>query len=358
MSSTPNAQAHYTSHNSHPHLHSSLARRALDSFSPSLSHDQHFSSPLVVPQLLQLKTHISLKLHWPMPQMRATLRVKTSISPRHTHCTRPLAGLELCDMYQLGRNRSFRMFHCVLFVLYVPFSVLQLPPLPSYVAASPSALLTMCPPGTGYITCVDTTSYMTYLPDCKYVSEYLTIGKLPNPSNCYFERTAHNDFFLGGQTLALVVFLHHLHPLVPNLTHLRLSELLAFDYNMAQALHSELAKHGTIPTQFPHLCKHQWNTEPHAMPIDWERSQLTSGSGLQCLAHVGNSRAMELMLMECMWSVPCQVQAAIGEPVNLGTTTSGSGSQRLACTAGNSYMMELVLTGRMWSATHQVWAVM
>jgi len=60
---------------------------------------------------------------------------------------------------------------------------------------------------------------------------------------------------------------------------------------------------------------------------------------------------MELMLMECMWSVPCQVRAAIGKLVNLGTTTSGGGSQRLACAAGNSHAMELVLTGRMWSAT-------
>jgi len=127
---------------------------------------------------------------------------------------------------------------------------------------------------------------------------------------------------------------------------------------MAQALHSKLAKHGTVPTQFPHLREYQWNTEPHAMPVDWERSQLTSGGGLQRLAHVGNSHAMELMLMEHMWSVPCQVQAAIGEPVNLSTTTSGGGLQRLACTMGNSHTMELVLTGRMWSATHQVWAAM
>ena len=67
---------------------------------------------------------------------------------------------------------------------------------------------------------------------------------------------------------------------------------------------------------------------------------------------------MELVLMERMWSMPCQVRAAIGEPVNLGMTTSGGGSQRLACAAGNSHAMELVLTGRMWSATHQVRAAM
>jgi len=53
--------------------------------------------------------------------------------------------------------------------------------------------------------------------------------------------------------MALVAFLHHLHPLIPNLMHLRLSELLAFDYDIAQALHSELAKCGTVPTQLLHL---------------------------------------------------------------------------------------------------------
>jgi len=82
-----------------------------------------------------------------------------------------------------------------------------------------------------------------------------------------------------------------------------------------------------------------------------------SGGGLQHLAHtVGNSCAIELVLMECMWSVPCQVRAAIGEPVNLGTTTSGGGSQHLTWAMGNSHAIELVLTGCMWSATHQVQA--
>jgi len=67
------------------------------------------------------------------------------------------------------------------------------------------------------------------------------------------------------------LFLHRLHPLAPNLTHLRLSELLAFDYDMARALHSELAERGAVPAQFPRLHERQWNAEPRAVPVDWER---------------------------------------------------------------------------------------
>jgi len=67
------------------------------------------------------------------------------------------------------------------------------------------------------------------------------------------------------------LFLHRLHPLAPNLTHIRLSELLAFDYDMARALHSELAERGAVPAQFPRLRERQWNAEPRAVPVDWER---------------------------------------------------------------------------------------
>ena len=67
------------------------------------------------------------------------------------------------------------------------------------------------------------------------------------------------------------LFLHRLHPLAPSLTHLRLSELLAFDYDMARALHSELAERGAVPAQFPRLRERQWNAEPRAVPVDWER---------------------------------------------------------------------------------------
>jgi hypothetical protein len=65
----PNARAR--SSHPHPHSHSSLACRILDS---SLSHDRHFSSPLVAPQVLRPKTRGSLKPHWPTPQTRATSR--------------------------------------------------------------------------------------------------------------------------------------------------------------------------------------------------------------------------------------------------------------------------------------------
>ena len=67
------------------------------------------------------------------------------------------------------------------------------------------------------------------------------------------------------------LFLHRLHPLAPSLTHIRLSELLAFDYDMARALHSELAERGAVPAQFPRLHERQWNAEPRAVPVDWER---------------------------------------------------------------------------------------
>ena len=42
---------------------------------------------------------------------------------------------------------------------------------------------------------------------------------------------------------------------------------------MAQALHSELAKRGAVrPHAVPTpLREHQWNTEPRAVPVDWER---------------------------------------------------------------------------------------
>jgi hypothetical protein len=67
------------------------------------------------------------------------------------------------------------------------------------------------------------------------------------------------------------LFLHRLSPLAPNLSHVRLSELLAFDYDMAHALHSELSERGIVPTQFPRLRDQQWNAEPRAVPVDWER---------------------------------------------------------------------------------------
>lgn len=67
------------------------------------------------------------------------------------------------------------------------------------------------------------------------------------------------------------LFLHRLRPLAPSLTHVRLSELLAFDYDMARALHSELAERGAVPAQFPRLHERQWSAEPRAVPVDWER---------------------------------------------------------------------------------------
>lgn len=67
------------------------------------------------------------------------------------------------------------------------------------------------------------------------------------------------------------LFLHRLRPLAPKLSHVRLSELLAFDFDMVRALHSELSERGIVPAQFPRLREQQWSVEPRAVPVDWER---------------------------------------------------------------------------------------
>jgi hypothetical protein len=67
------------------------------------------------------------------------------------------------------------------------------------------------------------------------------------------------------------LFLHRLRPLAPKLSHVRLSELLAFDFDMVRALHSELSERGIVPAQFPCLREQQWSVEPRAVPVDWER---------------------------------------------------------------------------------------
>jgi hypothetical protein len=67
------------------------------------------------------------------------------------------------------------------------------------------------------------------------------------------------------------LFLHRLRPLAPNLSHVRLSELLAFDFDMVRALHSELSERGIVPDHFPILREQQWSVEPRAVPVDWER---------------------------------------------------------------------------------------
>jgi len=67
------------------------------------------------------------------------------------------------------------------------------------------------------------------------------------------------------------LFLHRLRPLAPGLTHVRLSELLAFDFEMTRALHSELSERGAAPEQFASLRDKLWSAEPRAVPVDWER---------------------------------------------------------------------------------------
>lgn len=78
------------------------------------------------------------------------------------------------------------------------------------------------------------------------------------------------------------LFLHRLRPLAPKLSHVRLSELLAFDFDMARALHSELSERGIVPAQFPRLHEQQWSVEPRAVPVDWERF-LPPPEKLRCL---------------------------------------------------------------------------
>ena len=67
------------------------------------------------------------------------------------------------------------------------------------------------------------------------------------------------------------LFLKRLLPLAPGLTHVRLSELLAFDYDMVRALHSEFAERGIVPARLPRLRERQWSAEPRAVPVDWDR---------------------------------------------------------------------------------------
>ena len=67
------------------------------------------------------------------------------------------------------------------------------------------------------------------------------------------------------------LFLQRLRPLAPGLTHVRLSELLAFDYDMVRAIHSELAERCIVPARLPTLRERQWSAEPRAVPVDWER---------------------------------------------------------------------------------------
>jgi hypothetical protein len=74
------------------------------------------------------------------------------------------------------------------------------------------------------------------------------------------------------------LFLQRLRPLAPGLTHVRLSELLAFDYDMVRALHSELAERGIVPARLPRLRERQWSAEPRAVPVDWDRFLPPPGS--------------------------------------------------------------------------------
>jgi len=96
--------------------------------------------------------------------------------------------------------------------------------------------------------------------------------------------------------MALVAFLHRLHPLAPNLTHLRLSKLLVFNYDMARALHSELAERGAVPAQFPRLRERQWNAQPRAVPADWDRFSRRPESSIVWLC---NPRSSRLRLNSC-----------------------------------------------------------
>ncbi|KAN0128217.1 hypothetical protein V8E53_013983 [Lactarius tabidus] len=74
------------------------------------------------------------------------------------------------------------------------------------------------------------------------------------------------------------LFLQRLRPLAPGLSHVRLSELLAFDYDMVRALHSELSERGIVPARLPRLRERQWSAEPRAVPVDWDRFLPPPGS--------------------------------------------------------------------------------
>lgn len=71
--------------------------------------------------------------------------------------------------------------------------------------------------------------------------------------------------------IAFDFFLQRLRPLTLGLIHVRLSELIAFNYDMAHVLNSELAERGIVPARLPRLCERQWSAEPHLVPVDWHR---------------------------------------------------------------------------------------
>ncbi|KAI0052065.1 hypothetical protein FA95DRAFT_1554041 [Auriscalpium vulgare] len=65
------------------------------------------------------------------------------------------------------------------------------------------------------------------------------------------------------------LFLLRLRPLAPGISHVRLSELLPFDYDMTRQLYSELAARALVPPRLPGLRDCMWSAEPVARPVDW-----------------------------------------------------------------------------------------
>ncbi|KAI0318801.1 CHAT domain-containing protein [Amylostereum chailletii] len=68
------------------------------------------------------------------------------------------------------------------------------------------------------------------------------------------------------------LFIRRIHPLAPNISHLRLSELLAFDYDMSKRIFSELVESGVVPPLLPGLEDQKGdNATPVVRPVEWNR---------------------------------------------------------------------------------------
>ncbi|KAI0062658.1 hypothetical protein BV25DRAFT_593406 [Artomyces pyxidatus] len=79
------------------------------------------------------------------------------------------------------------------------------------------------------------------------------------------------------------LFIRRLRPLAPRISHLRLSELLPFDYDMSRDVFSELAERGLVPPRLPGLRDRLWSAEPVARPVEWERFLPADGALEQLL---------------------------------------------------------------------------
>lgn len=64
-------------------------------------------------------------------------------------------------------------------------------------------------------------------------------------------------------------FIRKIQPLAPSLSHIRLSDLEATNYNLACTIFSELVERDVVPSVLPGLHEGQWSSIPTALPVEW-----------------------------------------------------------------------------------------